>query len=211
MIITLRKIAYLVKDDLSGGDASVDSPYDIRSIILKARGKLAYLAKVLKYERYAQGDRTSPSLYIYPFENQKVSKAFGDKYATAVLPEFPIDLPHNKGIHEICPQNDPYEPYIRRLNQGVTRHTRSGDLQQRVGWWTEGSKIILHPKEKVGAELIIKLLLPAPDAIDMDTPLPMNPEVLSQLVQELKQETLTPVIQDTLNDNNKDIGVNEKR
>ena len=210
MNITLRQIAFLVIDDLSGGDSSADSNLDPRPIILKARGKLAYICKIQKFERYAQGDRTSPSIYIYTFEDQKVSKPSGDKYATATLPDIPIDLAHNKGIHEICPQTDLYEPYIRRNNQGVTRHTRAGDLQENVGWWTEGTKIIFYPKDKVGSKVAIKLLLPAPETIGEDTALPMAPEVLSQLVEELKKEMLSPVIQDTLNDNNKDLGVNQK-
>lgn len=208
MNITLRQIAYLVIDDLSGGDVSADSGLDPRNIMLKARGKLAYMAKLLKYERYAQGDRTSPSIFIYTYENQKVNKAQGSKYATATLPDNPIDLPYNKGIHEICPQTDIYEPYTRRLNQGVTRHTRAGDLEGEVGWWTQGREIILSPKDKVGKEIAIKLLLPAPDVIGEDVALPMTPELLSQLVEELKKESILPV-KDTLNDNNKDLGVSQ--
>ena len=211
MIITLRQIAYLVIDDLSGGDASVDSPYDERDIILKARGKLAYYCKVQKYERYQQGDRGVPSAFIYIFENQAVTKITGIKYVVVDLPETPIDLPHNKGIYEVCPQADIYEPYIRRNNQGVTRKTRAGNLEGSVGWWTEGRKIVLYPKDKIGDKVAIKLLLPAPDDLASDQTLPMSPELLSQIVEELKAEMQSKVIEDTINDNNKDIGVNGKQ
>lgn len=211
MSTTLRQIAFLVIDDLSGGDSSVDTPYDERSIILKARGKLAYFCKLQKYERYQQGDRSSPSSYIYTFENQKVNKPQGDKYANVAIPETPIDLAHNKGFHDVCPQTDIHEPYPRRTNQGVTRRTRAGDLQGNVGWWTVGDKIFLYPKDKVGSKVAIRLLLPAPDALGMDDPLPIAPEILSQLVEELKKETVSPVIQDTLNDDNKDIDVNARQ
>jgi hypothetical protein len=205
-MITLRQLASIIIREASGGDASHDSQLGERTVILKIKMHLNRMLKVERYARMNVGDKSATPLFIYTYDNQTVNKDVDPP--TLTLPEFMIDLPHNKGVHMIAPQCDPHRPYIRRHNQGVSRYLPCGDLLGEAGWWQEGYTVYLSPKGKVHDTAVVKLVTIGPDDLDNDSPLPVTPDMLPEMIQAVKAELLQQPPQDVINDNNKDLVVN---
>lgn len=202
-MITLKELAWLIIREASGGDPSHDSPYGERTVIKKIKMHLNHALKVERFGRMNLGDKSAMPMFIYTYEDIEVDKT-GD-YPTLMLPEFFIDLPHNKGIHMIAPDDDPHCPYIRRNNQGVSRKLECGKLLGEAGWWQEGYKVFLAPTEKVRDKATVKLILVGPDALSDNSPLPITPDMLPPMIEAIKAELLQQPAQDVINDNNKDL------
>jgi hypothetical protein len=205
-MITLKELAWLIIREASGGDPSHDSPYGERTVIKKIKMHLNQALKVERFGRMNLGDKSPMPLFIYTYENIEVNK--DGEYSELELPEFFIDLPHNKGVHMICPDCDPHKPYTRRNNQGVSRHLDCGKLLGEAGWWQEGFKVFLSPKEKVKDKAIVKLILVGPDDLKDSDPLPVTPDMLPPIIQAIKAELIQQPPQDVINDNNKDLVAN---
>ncbi len=103
-----------------------------------------------------------PRSFVYTYPAIPVDKSQVSQYATFDLPSIPIDLPFEMGIYQICPEEDPYSPIPRRLNHGVTKHTHANSYEGLAGWFTEGRKGIIFPKDKVNKKIIPKLVGGAP-------------------------------------------------
>lgn len=205
-MITLRELAWMIIREASGGDPSHDSPYGERTVIKKVKMHLNQALKVERFTRMNLGDKSTMPLFIYTYEGLDVDKQKAVPELT--LPEFYIDLPHNKGVHMIAPDCDPHKPYIRRNNHGVSRNLDCGKLLGEAGWWQEGFKVFFSPKEKVKDKAIVKLVLVGPDALGDDDPVPVTPDMLAPIVAAIKAELIQQPPQDVINDNNKDLVAN---
>lgn len=205
-MITLRKIARLIWHDVDGGDPSSDSRLNEKYIILRVRQKLQAKMKIQRFERMKEGDNTVMAQYIYTYTGVEVQGKSGGGYPYIDLPDFYPSLPYNKGIKDVCPNEDLFNPYIRKNNPSVTMGLKCGELQGKLGWWPEGLKVYFDKDKSIADTVAVKLLLPAPDAIGEDDPLPVTPEIQDEIIIELKQELGVMPIQDNINDNNPDIG-----
>ena len=206
-MITLRELAGIIIREVSGGDQSHDADLGERTVIKKIKMHLSIALKTERFGRMNLGDKNTMPLFIYTYDDIDVNKD-DENYAQLDLPEFFVDLPHNKGVHMIAPSCDPHNPYIRRHNQMVSRHLECSNLQGQAGWWQEGFKVFLTPVKRVKDKAIVKLILVGPDALSANDPLPVTPDMLAPMIQAVKAELLQSPPQDTLNDNNKDLVAN---
>lgn len=200
---TLRQLAYLIIDELTAGKPDTEMAYDEREIIMRLRMQLSELFKIQRLENRAEGSREIVPIYIYTYTDQTVNfPSATAKYCTVPVPDFYVNLPYNKGIYAVAPNNDIHDHYTRRRNQTITRRLKCGDLQGKMGWWSEGMTIYLSPPSRVPKTVAIKLVLPAPSAIGDNDPLPLTPELQAQLLRLVKADIQNMGIQDVYNDGN---------
>ena len=206
MSITIRKIAALVRKEVVGGNPGNDINVTERQVMLKVRMQINESLQVQVLNKRLTGNKGTIRSFVYTFPSIEVDKSGKSEYATAILPEIPVDLPFELGIHEICREEDPYSPLPRLLNHGVSKYTFANRYEGMAGWFNEGTKLVIYPKDKVGKKIIPKLLGGGFDAIGDDDALPVTPEMVPSIVSKVKNELLNVPIHDEINDGNSDIG-----
>lgn len=203
-MITIRKIAQEIIRIESGGDQSNDSQLSEAYIILMVRQAANKLLAPLIYARYNEDDRTGIEMMIATYE-VNVQGTIPNKYID--LPEFYISLPFNKGIRGISPIEDRTNEFIPRHNPAVTRSLPCADLEKgQHSYFTEGLKVYFDGNFD-SKKVLLKLVVAAPDSIPVDDPLPIYPEMQSDIISMVRQMLLNQPIQDKILDNNKDVGV----
>jgi len=206
--MTLQYIAQLIRKEIYGGTPSGDATITENMVIARVRQKMNFFLKGEQYERYAQGDRSPVTQYIYTYTDIEVTKPQYEEYAYADLPDFYISLPWNEGIYQVCPNKDIHEPYTRALNYSISRNLKCSDIQKGVVWFVEGRRLYFKPKDRVEGTVAVKVIHAAPEAIGITDTLPITPEIESRIVEELVAEFsgANQVLQDSINDDNPDIG-----
>lgn len=187
-MVTLNQIADLVIHDFSGGDKSKDSQMDRRDIILKARSYLNPILKLDYFGKMNEGDRSAIASAIATYEMTLSENDAQQKYFD--LPDFFLTLPHNKGVHRIFAKGNPSTDYIMQQHPGVSGnlpHTKINNLQF---FSVEGSRVVMGKgcTAKKADRLILQLIVPAPDTIADDDPLPLLKEHLGDVMARLKQD-----------------------
>ena len=208
---TLRSMASIIKDRLSGGDATIDSQLDVRDIAIRIREKMNELIKLSFFENMKMGDRNSISLYVATYTGVEVKTDETQKYKYCDLPDNFMLMPHNKGIHSIAPTNDSIIQLVRHNNPYVSQHLRVAHMETLGGYYLEGNRIVFKKKNFDNTKwkkFNIKLIVAAPEVYGLDDPLPLYIDQRSMIIEQLTQFYSQPVIHDSLNDGNKDIGVN---
>lgn len=208
---TLRSMALIIKDRLSGGEATIDSNLDVRDIAIRIREKMNEVVKMSFFENMKAGDRNSIALYVatYTKVEIKLDKDLSVKYCE--LPDKMQLIPYNKGIHQVVPSTEPHSPLIRSNNHNVSDNLRVSQMEGRGSYYLEGNRIVFRKKgfnHNKWKEMTIKLIVAAPDAYGLDDQLPIYADHQSTIVEQLTQFYSQPIIHDSLNDGNKDIGVN---
>lgn len=193
-MITLKNFADLIKKEISATDSDVD--IDERFIFLKVRQHMNEQFKLEVYNRRNMFDKSAIAQYIYTYPEQQVNS--DGPYKSITLPDFYPSLPYNKGIYQICPSDDPHNPLIKRNFPSVFNHLKAGKLQGLQGYWIEGLKVYFM-KSLPHGKVIVKLLLPAPDAISDTDPLPITPEIQAEIVRRIKIELLNIPGEDLVN------------
>lgn len=205
-MITVNQIAHQVRRDLTGGDTSKDSNFNIEYIKIRARQGLNKLLKLAIYEKRNNFDRSAVTQYIATYPNLDVEEDTdrGEPYLD--IPEFYQSLPHNKGIYAVCPNDNHQEPLIRRNFQSVSYGLPCYHLEGKKGYYVEGMRIYFD-KDFDDGKATLKLIVAAPDKFGDDDPLPILPEQQFDLIDMVKASMAERPLEDKINDGNPDIGV----
>lgn len=213
MSVTLNQLAYQIRQDISNGRPSKDTPYNIDYIILKIREALNEVLALEITRRRGNGrddDRSIPSTYIATYLDQEIlnETSTGRDYVT--LPDFYINLKYDKGIHAIAPMKNPLKTMIRIPDPMVYSNLAAGELEgDNFGYYVEDQKAYFMKKIRDRVDsVIIKLVVAAPDKYSVDDVLPLSPENIIQVQERVKETMISRGIQDKINDQNKDIQVN---
>ncbi len=208
---TLNSIAHEIKDRLSGGNASQDIQLDERDIVIRIREKLNELLRLTNFENTKSGDRNGMLLYVATYADREVKEDEEQKHVYCELPENFVNLPHTKGIHSVHPKGSPDEVLVRSNNNYVSRHLPVSHMELKPSYFLEGNRIIFRKKNfkhNSWKNMVIKLIVAAPESYGLNDPLPVYSDQVGVIVDQLTQYFSAPTIQDTLNDGNKDRGVN---
>lgn len=200
---TLNKIASQIIRRISGGDQSVDSQLDRRDVIVRIRQALNELLKGEILERRSVGNRMPQPMYIGTFSGLAIAK--GSNGLESDIPEFFVSLPYNAGIHRVTLTGKPMEAIIRRNNPSVSSSLECSGTEGRPSYWTEGFKIYFDEHTQVSTKKTIdlRLVVAAPDSIEIDDPLPILPEHVAPLIDIVTQR-LAPQMPDDRLSNNRD-------
>lgn len=210
MIPTLRQIAAEVHRIVDGGVSNTDSQLDTRYTINFLREELNELLSVSWIpRRQAVDDRTAEKMYIASFPKIDVAFDQDTERSYADLPSYYVSLPWNRGVYQVSSMDTPLEPMIEKLNPGVSVTLPAGKLQGKIGYYTEGLRIFWDEdvRRKGIKKVMVKLLVAAPDIFGEDDPLPVSPEQVKTIRNNVINLYKSEGIQDKIADANKDIGV----
>lgn len=201
---TLRQIAALHIDKWSGGQQGVDSPLYYRTTILKIRGLLNTLLRVQTLQARNEGDKSGSAICLASYD-LAVAKAGG--VAKATLPQFPLDLPFNGGIHRVFPKDRLQGgfDFVRTYNPGVSAHTDAGNYAGYKYYWEQGKDLCFkgaysEPDEDMN--VTVQMFVAAPDTIGENDLLPISPDMQTEVLRLLDQIHMPPVAVDKVNNNN---------
>lgn len=185
---TLNEISSKILRRLSGGNQSKDSTIDRREVIDDIRHAMAALLKLeILQKRGQSGDKTLPAQYIATYTGLTITEATDGLMYTTTLPENWLSLPYNRGIHIVHLDGQIRDQLIRRNQPHVSTFLRVNQLQGNQGYYVEGNKIIYDTplKIKKDSKVTVKLVVPAPDTIGPDDPLPILPEQIAQIEEQV--------------------------
>jgi hypothetical protein len=204
MTITLKQIADLHIDKWAGGMQTHDTQDYRRSTILKIRGICNGLLKIDILNMRNDGDKKGSGTALAEYE-RPVTKEGG--VASATLPEFPISIAHDGGIHRVFPKDRAQGGYDfeRTYDPGVSIKTRSGNYYGSKKYWIVGNKInfrgaYVEPDEDMN--VIIQMFVAAPDTIGEDAALPIPPEYVEEILRRLDIMKQPVMPADKVNNNN---------
>ncbi len=217
---TKNKIAEQALRILSGGSPTRDSKIAIQEIMIAVEQAFAYTVKLAWFQNKNEGLSELNGTYVYTFRNQDIIQDTElNQYYTA-LPGSYIDLPHELGIQTVAfmPQvNKDYQPVSKGSQDdpivrvpngflGLTRGLAVGALENRIGYYVEGTRIyyVNMTKSNYGNKVMIKLAVSL-DGIDQDEQINIPPEVQKQIVDMVVERYAPEQIakKDIVNDNNK--------
>lgn len=201
---TLRKLAALHIDKWSGGQHGVDSPMYYRTEILKIRGILNELLRVQTLQARNEGDKTASGNCIASYD---LAVAVAGGVAKATLPQFPINLPFNGGIHRVFPKNRIQGgfDFTRTYNPGVSAHSEAGNYPGYKYYWQQGKELCFkgaysEPNEDMN--VTVQIIVAAPDSIGENDELPIGPDMETEVLRRMDQLRLPMVPVDKVNNNN---------
>jgi hypothetical protein len=215
---TLTEEAELIIRRLSGGDIPDDSPYDMDYVIREYRDAMREDLKLeLLGRRQGPDDDKSPvsqfiATYTVQFAEETVSRRV---YVN--IPEDFMSLKHNKGIHDLVPIHPEFShlqiSMVRTDNPNVSAHLPIGDAKGIQFYYIEGMKIFTVRnvmKDKIKSAFL-KLIIPAPNSIGNNDPLPVLAENVVRIRDIVIQRITNRFPQDRISDNNPNIrAVNEQ-
>lgn len=204
MSITLNQLAYQIREELSNGRPSQDSPYKIPYIVLKIREAM----NTVLYMQINKGHMNHiPGSAIATYKDVQVQTEESSERDYVLLPDFYLSLPWNKGVHAIADMKEPLISFIRFNNPHVHAHLNTIYLEgDNHGYYVEDDRIYFVDELKDTVEkVLIKLVVSAPDKYGLDDVLPLGPENIIEVQQLVKNTIVNQGVQDKLNDNNKDL------
>lgn len=206
-MITLRKLAFQIMDDLSGGGRTTDSKLDEREVILKIRQALNEVMSLKYFEKYNEGDRSAISMYISTYKLTLLNDNDLNR-AYITLPEFNASLPYNRGLHRMWIKSDPEQKDIVLSHQpGIGGRLRAGNVSGVIYAYQEGFSVILrNVSVEPGEEpetVVTQLIIAGPDSIGINDPLPIVPEQQSEVLKRI-MAFYRPIPQDLAINGNKD-------
>ena len=211
---TLKKEAYLIKDDLAGGNSSIDDQLDVRDIMMQYRAEMANLLQLTFYDNLSMGDKSVVPAYVafYPDLEVKVDSQDDCRYID--LPSAYIHLPHNRGIVKLNPSKTPEVQIYKSTNPYVAQDLPGVANFEGNPWgWPEGIKFKFSQHNwnvEDWTKVNVKLLIPAPETLGESDTLPIVPNQIAEIRRRVKEYFSKETIQDVLNDGNKDRGVNTR-
>lgn len=211
-MVTLKEFSWEIIRILSGGQQSKDTEYDVRyvsELIRTAMNEVIPMEVIRK--RSLADDRTAIRMYIASYPNIKIQYDDATNRSYANIPEFYQSMVYGKGVYGVSFMDKPYDPMIPQHNPEVSSRISAGSLQGKVGYSVEGYKIWWNKKMggkgKDAIQVLIRLVVAAPDTIGLDDNLPIIPEqkalIQDRVLQWIRQEG----IQDKIADENKDLNV----
>lgn len=211
---TLRKEAFLIKDELAGGNSSIDDQLDVRDIIMQYKAEMSNLLQLMFYDNMSLGDKSVIPVYVAFYPDIEVKLDTQDDCRYIDLPSSYMQLPHNKGIVKMNPSKTPEVQIYKSNNPYVAKDLPGVANFEGSPWgWPEGTKFKFAQNNwNVDAwqKVNVKLLIPGPDSLGENDTLPIIPNQVSEIRRRVKEYFSREVIQDVLNDGNKDRGVNTR-
>lgn len=208
-MLTLKKIAALHIEQINGGDASKDSQSSYQIVIPRIRHILNDFIKPLINERYNDDDKTVPTNFLVTYDFTVQNDALG---AYVDLTESYLSLPHNRGIKRAF-QRMPVESQPGAFSEyeliptefpEFNRNTRAGRYPTHRKYYMEGLRLRL---QNISAEpgqtnkVYVQQVVAAPDSFGENDPLPLSPEMISQVLLKL-MAFVPPAPQDKINNQN---------
>lgn len=206
---TLKSIAFVVKDDLAGGDATIDQYLDERDIMIFARAKMNELLKLQFYQNKQDGDNLNIPIYLATYNSVAVAANGTTGFREASLPEGYVGMPYAQGIHHVSPMADLTKDIIPNNNYHVNRDLDMAYMELNPSYRTEGLKLIFSERNwnVSWTSVQIILLIAAPATIGESDSLPLLPDQEAALILSCKEHFRKLVPVDALNDGNPDKGV----
>lgn len=207
-MITLRKLAREIIELESGGSPSIDSNLSEAYVIQYVRQMTNAVLMPKVFERLQQDDRSGLQLMLASYE--VTVQGDGDsKYID--LPEFYINLPFNKGLHQIAPVDDPTNAFIPRLNPAVSRNLPCADLDPgQYSYWSKGKKVFFDNDIEFN-KVLVDLLVASPDSVGIDDSLPIYPEQQIEVIQRVREMIKSMPVQDKRLDGNPDLMIKTQK
>lgn len=206
---TLEQEAALIHRLLSGGQPSKDSEYDKRYTAKLYRSAMNETLNLQMFQkRQGTDDKSVVKMYIATYESIDVAWDTATERSYAVIPEFYQSLTWNKGLRQVSSMNKPLDAMVQKLNPTVSSTLPAGRLQGRVGYYVEGLRIYWDEdvRKKGIVQVLMKMVVAAPDQIDLDDPLPLTPEQAATCRDRVIGWYRNEGLQDKVSDENKDIG-----
>ncbi len=169
---TLAELTQQVIRIVSGGNQSKDSQLDKREVKLFLVQELNYAIKMEYYSNSSSMDKGVSGQYIATF----VQTVLRDNVRSETYIEVPVPYiaigGTDKGIKEVSPMNDKEQSYVPTPNgaKNIFRGLPAGNLEQRVGFYPERSKIYFSVDimKKGVSKVRLKLIVAAGDDMVID-------------------------------------------
>ena len=209
---TLEKEAYVIKDRLAGGEDNLDNKTDVRDIIMVYRDVMKDELMAVWYANMNVGDRSQIPMYIATYAGDDALEVVEDTtgFMKATLKELYSELPYNKGIVRVFPNDNPKVEIIRSNNPNVSSNLPwVVNMEKKPSYYIEGIELKIRENnwnenwKKVG----VKQLIPAPESLAEDAILPIMPGQKQRIRERVTNYFLGQGPQDVLNDGNKNRGV----
>jgi hypothetical protein len=188
MNVTLRSLAYLFIDSVSGGNRTSDSRLDPQDVILRIRQLMNEVMALKYYEKYQDGDKSPISLYVSTYTlTMQHDTNLNRAYVT--LPQFYATLSNNRGIHEIWRKEFPDQSIIITQQPRVSRNLRAGNVADIVYAYVEGLNVIfrniaVEPDDEP-EDIVLQIIVAAPDSIGINDTLPIVAEQQAEIMRRL--------------------------
>lgn len=203
-MITLKQLAALHIDKLSGGMQGGDSQLYYRSTILKIRGLMNELLKIEVITGREAGDRNGPAQYIASYD---LAVTMSGGVAKTTLPDFYLTLPFNGGIYRVFPKDRRQGgfDFKRTYNPGVSAKTDAGNYAGYKQYWAEGKDLYFRraftePGEDMN--VTVQIFVAAPDTVGESDQLPISPDQISEILRRLDLLAQPMLPQDKTNNAN---------
>lgn len=206
-MITLKMIASTHIDRFSSGDRATDSELSYQQVVFNARSILNELLHVSYLEKWQEGDKSAITQCIASYE---LTLTNGPDCAQVTLPEFYINLPHNRGLHRIFQRAKkakgfPTMTEFTLMHQpSVSMKTRTarypgmntayieGNIVKFLNIWAESPGT--NPNTPGTNVIIAQLIVAAPDTIGENDALPIMPELIPKVYDRLAQMEMNPAL-----------------
>lgn len=205
-MITLKQLAALYIEQRIGGDRSTDDEISYQDIIKRLRGVANRVLKVSYLEKLQDGDRSNIAMCIASYE---LTVQNDSDCAFVILPEFFINLAHNKGIDRIFQRKrkkkgNPSETEFSLVHQPATAlKTRTARYPGINICWQEGFKLKfynMYAEPGQPNKIIVNLVVAAPDSIGENDPLPITAEMQDLILKAMLEVPIQiPPISDSNN------------
>lgn len=202
MSLSIGKLNEQIRRKLAGGDIPKDFPISKEEVALFIIEKSAYILGVQLIEgiKYDNNRSVNPH-FIGSYE---ANIAFDDSknYFYVDLPVTFINMMGNRGIQRVTPKGGSWQDDLIPLtvgSAGLISGTPAGNLQGDVGYYPQGSRIILYTPERRKPPKSVVLQLVTAEDVDID------PAVADGVRDMAVAFYIERVPQDMLNDENSDV------
>lgn len=201
MNYSLKQLAQLYVDTSAGGQEVLDTPLDVRDVMMYMRIALNGLLKAEVYDRMNQGDKGAVTQYIIS-ETLNLSANATEKRKVATLTDWYVSLPHNKGVWRVTDAKDTSRVIIPESNPSVLNNTRTRHMEELMSYSLEGKKLIFAPHKDLDTitQVLVKYITAAPSSVSDTAELPIAPEQVEEMFLRVKRLMGQPMPEDVLND-----------
>jgi hypothetical protein len=207
-MITLNKLAEQVMLQILGGDKSKDSELEMPDVVLLMRQVISEAVRIDTLNGWKiEGEKETSFHYIWSKSDIEVVWDKSTNQCYSIIPWVPLQLPRNRGIHEILPNKYPAKggpkPFIPVLPGQISMVY---DLIEKddVVFWPEGSRVYYHKNiTSDSTKVTMKIIVPTPHDLDPDTDFYLPDDMQAIVIMKVKQMLMPDMPQDKINNSNK--------
>jgi hypothetical protein len=186
---TKRSLAEQVLRNLTGGNPSAGSRWDLREIEMAIGQNISSKLKVSHFQETMVAGETIPEgLKIAVYDDNIVPVPYKGK-SKVTLPAIPVSLPRNMGIFHVGPKDDPHCGYIPLMTGQYAQVSKLVGMSDMLGQvsYEPREKELLFSKDISGTELMILLVIMDINKYDEFSPLPIPQDMENQVVLEVTE------------------------